>query len=162
MLSCTMKRSVTVAGVTLPAEKKIFIALQAVYGIGPMTSKNICSQCSVSETKKPYELTEQEILAIRSEVEKISVGDELRSKIIMDVRRLQEIGCRRALRLQKGLPVRGQRTKTNSRTARKLRGLFSKGSVSTNANDNLKGKKGQQKGAKGTKGGKSSTAKKKK
>ncbi|MFO1130345.1 MAG: 30S ribosomal protein S13 [Rickettsiales bacterium] len=155
-----MNQNVIVAGVVLPSNKRIIIALQSVYGVGPYIAKNICKTCNINENKKTIELTEEDIVNIRTEVEKIVVGDDLRSQTAMYISRLNSIGCRRALRMQKGLPSRGQRSKTNAKTSRKMRGLFFQGASISGSLTNTKNNK-NTKGGKNTKGNKNNTKKKK-
>ena len=105
-----------IAGVDIPNEKRIVISLQYVYGIGETTAKNILKAAGVSEDIRTKNLTEEQLSAIRSEVAKIKVEGDLRREVGLNIKRLMEIGCYRGMRHRKGLPVRGQRTKTNART----------------------------------------------
>ena len=105
-----------IAGVDIPNEKRIVISLQYVYGIGETTAKNNLKAAGVSEDIRTKNLTEEQLSAIRSEVAKVKVEGDLRREVALNIKRLMEIGCYRGMRHRKGLPVRGQRTKTNART----------------------------------------------
>ena len=105
-----------IAGVDIPNEKRIVISLQYIYGIGETTAKNILKAANVSEDIRTKDLTEAQLGAIRSEVAKLKVEGDLRREVALNIKRLMEIGCYRGMRHRKGLPVRGQRTKTNART----------------------------------------------
>ncbi len=106
-----------IAGVDLPRNKRMEIALTYVFGIGKTSSKQILAKAKVSPDKRTDELDENEIRAIRDVIEAGSkVEGDLRREISMNIKRLMDLGCYRGLRHRKGLPVRGQRTHTNSRT----------------------------------------------
>lgn len=106
-----------IAGVDIPREKRVVIALTYIYGIGVTSSKNILSQAQIDPSSRVDSLTEEEILKLRSVVEgNHKVEGELRSEVAMNVKRLMDVGCYRGVRWRRGLPVRGQRTKTNART----------------------------------------------
>ena len=105
-----------IAGVDIPNAKRIVISLQYIYGIGETTAKNILKAANVSEDIRTKDLTEAQLSAIRSEVAKVKVEGDLRREVALNIKRLMEIGCYRGMRHRKGLPVRGQRTKTNART----------------------------------------------
>ena len=105
-----------ISGVDIPNEKRIVISLQYIYGIGETTSKNILKDATVSEDVRTKDLTEEQLSAIRQQVAKYKVEGDLRREVALNVKRLMEIGCYRGMRHRKGLPVRGQRTKTNART----------------------------------------------
>ncbi len=107
-----------IAGVDLPREKRIEIGLTYIYGIGVSTSKHLLSVAKVNPDTRVKDLTDEEVRAISQalEAEGIIVEGELRRNVAMDIKRLQEIGCYRGMRHRKGLPVRGQNTKTNART----------------------------------------------
>lgn len=108
-----------IAGVTLPAHKKIDIGLLAIYGIGRTTAKKILAESSVSPDVRVEDLTEAQTIKLRDVVEKgFKVEGELRRDVMSHIKRLKEIGSYRGTRHSKSLPVRGQRTKTNSRTIR--------------------------------------------
>lgn len=107
---------VRIAGVNLP-NKRILYALPSIYGIGVSLAKKILEQENIDPMKKTEELTPEEIKKIDSYIEKnLKVGGELKREIQANIRRLIRIGCYRGIRHQKGLPVRGQRTRTNART----------------------------------------------
>ncbi len=108
-----------IAGVNLPNEKRIEAALPVIFGIGFSQSKKILAAVNVSPDKRTKDLTEPELNRIREFIEKtFKVEGELRQQILLNIKRLKEIGSYRGSRHIKGLPVRGQRTKTNSRTRR--------------------------------------------
>jgi len=106
-----------IAGVDIPKNKKIEFALRYVYGIGPKFSKDILAATGIDPNKRTYELTEEEIAAINKEIQNnYIVEGDLRKKVQMDIKELMDLGCYRGLRHRKGLPVRGQKSKTNART----------------------------------------------
>jgi small subunit ribosomal protein S13 len=108
-----------IAGVNIPDKKRIEIALTYIYGIGRSLSKKILSDAGIDSNKKTFELTSEEINKIKEIIEKnYKTEGDLRREIMMNIRRLKDIGCYRGIRHIKGLPVRGQRTKTNNRTVR--------------------------------------------
>lgn len=106
-----------IAGVDLPNNKKVEIALTYIYGIGRTTSKKILQATGVDPNKRVKDLTEEEISKLREEIEnKYKVKGDLRQEVAANIRRLIEIGCYRGIRHKRGLPVRGQRTRCNART----------------------------------------------
>lgn len=106
-----------IAGIDLPKNKRSFIGLTAIYGIGRASAYRILTQAGVDPMKKIGELTDEEIAKIRSVITTdYKVEGALRSEVQMNIKRLMDIGCYRGLRHRKGLPVRGQRTRTNART----------------------------------------------
>ena len=105
-----------IAGVNIPDNKHAVISLTYVYGIGKTTAKQICAASGIAEDTKIGELSEDQLDVIRNEVGKFTVEGDLRRSVALDIRRLNEVGCYRGLRHRKGLPVRGQRSKTNART----------------------------------------------
>ena len=106
-----------IAGVDLPKNKKIYISLTYIYGIGKSKSENILSTVKINLDKKTNDLTEEEVLAIRNEIsDNYSVEGELRSIVGRNIKRLIDVGTYRGLRHKKGLPVNGQNTKNNART----------------------------------------------
>lgn len=108
-----------IAGVTLPSNKRVDIALQYIYGIGATTAKEILNKTGVAPEVRVKDLTEDQATKLRDMIEKqYRVEGELRREILSNIKRLKEIGAYRGNRHIKGLPVRGQRTKTNSRTIR--------------------------------------------
>lgn len=106
-----------IAGIDLPRNKRIEIALTYIYGIGRTTAQRILAESGVSSETRTDSLTEAEVAKIREFIDKnIKVEGDLRRDISMNIKRLMDLGCYRGLRHRKGLPVRGQRTKTNART----------------------------------------------
>ncbi|MCW5932980.1 MAG: 30S ribosomal protein S13 [Fimbriimonadia bacterium] len=106
-----------IAGVDLPRDRKVEFALPVIYGIGATTARQILGATGVDPNKRVRELTEQDVARLREEIEKnYQVEGDLRREIAMNIRRLIEIGCYRGIRHRRGLPVRGQRTRTNART----------------------------------------------
>lgn len=105
-----------IAGVNIPQNKRIEYALTYVYGIGLQTSQDILTKLNINFDTRAKDLNDKEIFAIQKAVETYPTEGDLRKKILLDIKRLQEIGSYRGLRHKKGLPVRGQRTKTNART----------------------------------------------
>ena len=106
-----------IAGVDLPREKRVEIGLTYIYGIGRVSSNKILAQAGVNPDTRVRELTDDEVKKIAEViVETMTVEGYLRREIALNIKRLQEIGCYRGIRHRKGLPVRGQKTKTNART----------------------------------------------
>ena len=106
-----------IAGVDLPKQKKVFIGLTYIYGIGQHTSLDILTKANIDPNKKILDLTEEEVANIRAIMTAdLKVEGALRSEVQQNIKRLMDIGTYRGLRHRRGLPVRGQRTKTNSRT----------------------------------------------
>jgi|SRR5690606_26101542 small subunit ribosomal protein S13 len=105
-----------IAGVNIPDNKHAVISLTYVYGIGRTTAKQICAATGIAEETKIGTLSEEQMDTIRAEVGKHTVEGDLRREINMNIKRLMDLGCYRGLRHRRGLPLRGQRTKTNART----------------------------------------------
>jgi small subunit ribosomal protein S13 len=105
-----------IAGVNIPDQKHAWVALTTIYGVGRTRALQICAAAKVPPDTKIRDLTEPEVEGIRSEVAKIAVEGDLRREVAMNIKRLMDLGCYRGLRHRRGLPVRGQRTKTNART----------------------------------------------
>lgn len=105
-----------IAGVNIPDQKHAVISLTYVYGIGRNTAQKICAAAGIGESTKVSELNEAQLESIRTEVAKFTVEGDLRREVSMNIKRLMDLGCYRGLRHRKGLPVRGQRSKTNART----------------------------------------------
>ncbi|KGO85613.1 30S ribosomal protein S13 [Flavobacterium rivuli WB 3.3-2 = DSM 21788] len=105
-----------IAGVDIPKNKRGVIALTYIFGIGNSRAKEILEKAQVSEDKKVQEWNDDEISAIREAVSYLKIEGELRSEISLNIKRLMDIGCYRGIRHRAGLPLRGQRTKNNSRT----------------------------------------------
>lgn len=105
-----------IAGVNLPKEKRIEVGLTTIHGIGRRLSARILKSTGINKDTCVQDLTEPEIQTLRDEIVKFTTEGDLRRRVAMDVKRLQEIGCYRGIRHRKGLPCRGQRTRYNSRT----------------------------------------------
>lgn len=106
-----------IAGVNIPTQKKVFVALTYIYGIGENRAQQIMEATGIDMAKRVHELTDQEILKIREVIDKnYNVEGDLRREVSMNIKRVMDLGCYRGLRHRKGLPVRGQRTHTNART----------------------------------------------
>ena len=106
-----------IAGVNIPTNKRVIVALTYIYGIGQVTSERICAESGISSDKRVNELSDAEILAIREKIDSsVMVEGDLRREKSMNIKRLMDLGCYRGLRHRRGLPVRGQRTSTNART----------------------------------------------
>ena len=105
-----------IAGINVPDQKIAVIALQSIYGIGPTRASEILANAGVEESAKLKDLDESVVDKIRAEVAKFTVEGDLRREISMNIKRLIDLGTYRGLRHRRGLPVRGQRTKTNART----------------------------------------------
>lgn len=105
-----------IAGVNIPNHKHAEIALTAIYGIGRTTAQKICVAAGVLASTKVKDLNDSEIEKLRDEVAKFKVEGDLRREVSMNIKRLMDLGCYRGVRHRRGLPVRGQRTKTNART----------------------------------------------
>ena len=108
-----------IAGVDIPRDKPVFIALTYIYGIGRTRANNIVARTNIEPTKRVRDLTEDEVGRIRELIDReYTVEGDLRREVNLNIKRLMEIGCYRGLRHRRGLPVRGQRTRTNARTRR--------------------------------------------
>jgi small subunit ribosomal protein S13 len=105
-----------IAGVNIPNHQHTVIALQAIYGIGPARAKAICKATNIAPSAKIKDLSDTEMDRLREQVGKFSVEGDLRREETMSIKRLMDLNCYRGLRHRKGLPVRGQRTRTNART----------------------------------------------
>ncbi len=105
-----------IAGVNIPVQKHIVIGLTAIYGVGRKRADQICTATNINPAKKTKDLTEPELELLRNEIGKLRVEGDLRREVSMNIKRLIELGAYRGLRHRRGLPVRGQRTKTNART----------------------------------------------
>jgi len=105
-----------IVGVDIPNDKPVYIALTYIYGIGRATALKICEEAKVESTIRVKDLTDDQLGAIRNVLSGYKVEGDLRREVALNIKRLTEIGCYRGLRHRKGLPVRGQRTKTNART----------------------------------------------
>jgi small subunit ribosomal protein S13 len=106
-----------IAGVNIPTNKRVEIALRYIHGIGPGNAKEICDKVGISTERRVSDLTENEVIQIRETIDRdYLVEGDLRREVAMNIKRLMDLGCYRGLRHRKGLPVRGQRTHTNART----------------------------------------------
>jgi len=106
-----------IAGVNIPTQKRVLIALQYIHGIGPKFAKEICEKVNIPAERRVNELSDAEVLQIRETIDRdYMVEGDLRRDVAMNIKRLMDLGCYRGLRHRKGLPVRGQRTHTNART----------------------------------------------
>jgi len=105
-----------IAGVNIPVQKHIVIGLTAIFGIGRSRAKDICKVTNINPATKAKDLSEAELDLLRNEIAKIRVEGDLRREVSMNIKRLVELGAYRGLRHRRGLPVRGQRTRTNART----------------------------------------------
>ena len=105
-----------IAGVNVPDRKHAVIALTAIYGIGRTRAGDICSAVGIEPTARLLDLTEEQIDSIRTEVAKYTLEGDLRREVSMNIKRLMDLGTNRGIRHRRGLPVRGQRTRTNART----------------------------------------------
>lgn len=105
-----------IAGVNIPVHKHVVISLTSIYGIGRSRAQQICQSAQIDPATKVKDLTEEQIDRIRTEVSRYTVEGDLRREVSMNIKRLMDIGCYRGLRHRRGLPVRGQRTRTNART----------------------------------------------
>jgi small subunit ribosomal protein S13 len=106
-----------IAGVNIPTQKRVVIALQYIHGIGPKFAKDICEKVGIPTERRVGQLTDAEVLQIREAIDRdYLVEGDLRREVITNIKRLMDLGCYRGLRHRKGLPVRGQRTHTNART----------------------------------------------
>ena len=106
-----------IAGVNIPTNKRVIIALRYIHGIGPSFAKEICEKVGVEESRRVNQLTDAEVLQIRETIDRdFTVEGDLRRETAVNIKRLMDLACYRGLRHRKGLPVRGQRTHTNART----------------------------------------------
>ena len=105
-----------IAGVDLPREKRVEIGLTYIYGIGKVTSQKILASTGVNPDTRIKDLTDEEVNNLRKAIDEFTVEGDLRREVALNIKRLRDIRCYRGIRHQKGLPVRGQKTKTNART----------------------------------------------
>jgi small subunit ribosomal protein S13 len=105
-----------IAGVNIPDNKHAVISLTYIYGIGRTTAKALCAKTGITESVKVSSLSEEQLDLLRNEISKLTVEGDLRRTISINIKRLLDLGCYRGLRHRRGLPLRGQRTKTNART----------------------------------------------
>ena len=107
-----------IAGIDIPRDKKVPYSLRYIYGIGLTTAKEICDKAKIGHEKRVKDLTEKQVVAIRDVISKmeLAIEGEHRSEVAMNIKRLRDIGSYKGMRHRRGLPVNGQRTKTNART----------------------------------------------
>ena len=105
-----------VGGINIPDNKHVDVSLTHVYGIGRKTAQDICDKLKIKYSKKVSELSEEQLDKIRDELKNFKIEGDLRREINFNIKRLMDLGCYRGIRHRKGLPLRGQRTKTNART----------------------------------------------
>ncbi|MFW9615567.1 30S ribosomal protein S13 [Aquabacterium sp.] len=105
-----------IAGINIPPHKHTEIGLTSIYGIGRTTAQKICSAAGIAFDKKVKDLTDGDLEKIRDEVAKLTIEGDLRRETTMNIKRLMDLGCYRGFRHRRGLPLRGQRTRTNART----------------------------------------------
>ncbi len=105
-----------ISGINIPVHKHTWVALTSIYGIGRTRSFKICEAAGVPFTTKVNQLSDEQIESLRAEVGKFTVEGDLRREVSMSIKRLMDLGCFRGIRHRRGLPLRGQRTKTNART----------------------------------------------
>jgi len=106
-----------IAGVNIPTQKRVEIALRYIHGIGPAHARQICEKVGIAPERRVNDLTDSEVIQIREMIDRdFVVEGDLRREVAMNIKRLMDLGCYRGLRYRKGLPVRGQRTHTNART----------------------------------------------
>jgi small subunit ribosomal protein S13 len=105
-----------IAGINIPPHKHAEIGLTAIFGIGRTRARQLCEACAIAYNKKIKDLDDSDVEKLREEVGKITIEGDLRRELTMNIKRLMDIGCYRGFRHRRGLPMRGQRTKTNART----------------------------------------------
>ena len=105
-----------IAGINIPMNKHVWVGLTHIFGVGRARARNACEAAGVNPNTRVKDLTENEVNAIRSQIAKFAVEGDLRREVSMNIKRLMDLGCYRGIRHRKGLPMRGQRTRTNART----------------------------------------------
>ena len=110
-----------IAGINVPDQKHAVIALTAIYGVGKPRALKICESTGIPPERKMQDLTDAEVETLRTEVARYTIEGDLRREVSMNIKRLMDLGCYRGLRHRRGLPSRGQRTKTNAKTRKKRR-----------------------------------------
>ncbi|HHM05429.1 MAG TPA: 30S ribosomal protein S13 [Gammaproteobacteria bacterium] len=115
-----------IAGINIPVQKHTVIALRSIFGIGPSRARTICAASGVAPDKKVRDLSEAELEALRAEVGRYQVEGDLRREVSMNIKRLMDLGSYRGMRHRRGLPTRGQRTRTNARTRKGPRRMIRK------------------------------------
>jgi small subunit ribosomal protein S13 len=116
-----------IAGVNLPTQKRLEIGLTYIYGIGPSTAQRICRELELDPDEKIRDLTDEEVTKLRTFIDTLEVEGDLRRERAQSIKRLQEIGAYRGIRHRRGLPVNGQRTKTNARTRKGVKKTVGRG-----------------------------------
>ena len=115
-----------IAGINIPVHRHTVIALTAIYGIGASRARKLCQIAAIEPQTKIKDLSEDQLTVLRTEVVKYTVEGDLRREVSMNIKRLVDLGCYRGIRHRRGLPVRGQRTKTNARTRKGPRRMIKK------------------------------------
>jgi small subunit ribosomal protein S13 len=115
-----------IAGINIPVNKHVVIGLTSIYGIGRSRAQDICASLTLDPATKVKDLTEEQLEGVRSEVGKLIVEGDLRRELSMNIKHLMDMGCYRGIRHRRGLPVRGQRTRTNARTRKGPRRVIKK------------------------------------
>jgi small subunit ribosomal protein S13 len=115
-----------IAGINIPPNKHAVIALTSIYGIGRTTAKHICAATGVEPSQKIRDLTEEELNLLRNEIGRYTVEGDLRREVNLNIKRLMDLGTNRGIRHRRGLPLRGQRTRTNARTRKGPRRIIKK------------------------------------
>lgn len=115
-----------IAGVNIPVHKHIVIGLTSIYGIGPSRAKKICTLTNLKPETKVRDLTEEQVESLRQALAQYKVEGDLRREVSLSVKRLMDLGCYRGIRHRRGLPLRGQRTRTNARTRKGPRKIVRK------------------------------------
>ena len=115
-----------IAGINIPSNKHAVIGLTHIYGIGLTRSQDICDAAGIAQNHKIGELSEEQLESLRTEVGRFSVEGDLRREVSMNIKRLMDLGCYRGIRHRRGLPMRGQRTRTNARTRKGPRRAITK------------------------------------
>jgi small subunit ribosomal protein S13 len=105
-----------IAGINIPMNKHVWVGLTSIYGVGRTQAMKACAGAGVSPTTLVKDLTDAEVAALRAQIAKLTVEGDLRREVSMNIKRLMDLGCYRGIRHRRGLPVRGQRTRTNART----------------------------------------------
>lgn len=105
-----------IAGINIPMNKHVWVGLTSIYGVGRTQARNACDVAGVKRTTLVKDLTDNEVAALRAAVGKLTVEGDLRRETSMNIKRLMDLGCYRGIRHRRGLPLRGQRTRTNART----------------------------------------------
>jgi small subunit ribosomal protein S13 len=118
-----------IAGINIPMSKHVSIGLTSIFGVGHTQAKKACDSAGVAHNTLVKDLTDAEVTALRAQIAKLTVEGDLRREVSMNIKRLMDLGCYRGIRHRRGLPLRGQRTRTNARTRKGPR----KAAVKTNA-----------------------------